>query len=200
MDNNRIAGNLIDIVNELVQQTLESRDRTILCKVKEKRTDGSYDVSYIPEGDGGINGIFNMTRYDLAVGDYVYVFKPWNQSASSFICGVKNASEAKTLAGSSSSSSGSVAGAITSSGTLLDVINGQIALGDLAILDKVSEDDLDDALKKKINNGTASNYITSVDGSQLNVKDGRLSVKAISTDLLVQGEQEVVLGDVSDEN
>lgn len=200
MDNNRIAGNLIDIVNELVQQTLENRDRTILCRIKEKRTDGSYDVFYIPEGDGGINRIFNMTRYDLAVGDYVYVFKPWNQSASSFICGVKNASEAKTLVGSSSSSSGTITGAITSSRTLLDVINGQLALGDLAILDKVSENDLDDALKKKINSGAGNNYITSVNESQLNVKDKHLSIKAISTDLLVQGKQEVILGDVNDEN
>lgn len=195
MNNNKIAGDLLDIITEVVQQTTERQDKIVLCQIRNINSDGSYDVSYIPVGDGGINGILNMTKYSPGVGDYVYVLKPWNQSANAFICSVQNVSAAQSI---TEDAKNEIYGGKTTSGTLLDVVDGRITLGNLAAYDQVSEDMLDESLKKKINDSSGKGYITSVNANQMTVSNGRLTIDEITTDIIENGEKEVVIGEVSD--
>lgn len=63
-----------------------------------------------------------------------------------------------------------------------------IELGALASKDKIVEEDVDSTLLGKI-----TNYISSVETAEFTVEGGKLSAKALSTDKLVQGTQELIL-------
>lgn len=63
-----------------------------------------------------------------------------------------------------------------------------IELGALASKDKIVEADVDSTLLGKI-----TNYISSVEAAEFTVEGGKLSAKALSTDKLVQGTQELIL-------
>lgn len=63
-----------------------------------------------------------------------------------------------------------------------------IELGALASKDKIVEVDVDSTLLGKI-----TNYISSVEAAEFTVEGGKLSAKALSTDKLVQGTQELIL-------
>ena len=63
-----------------------------------------------------------------------------------------------------------------------------IELGALASKDKIVEADVDSTLLGKI-----TNYISSVETAEFTVEGGKLSAKALSTDKLVQGTQELIL-------
>lgn len=70
------------------------------------------------------------------------------------------------------------------------IVDINIPTGALAAKDKVSEEDLDKSLLDKVNK---AEFISSVDTDQLLITEAKLSIKAISTDLLVQGENELIL-------
>ena len=63
-----------------------------------------------------------------------------------------------------------------------------IELGALASKDKIVEADVDSTLLGKI-----TNYISSIEAAEFTVEGGKLSAKALSTDKLVQGTQELIL-------
>ena len=63
-----------------------------------------------------------------------------------------------------------------------------IELGALASKDKIVEADVDSTLL-----GNITNYISSVEAAEFTVEGGKLSAKALSTDKLVQGTQELIL-------
>lgn len=70
------------------------------------------------------------------------------------------------------------------------IVDITIPTGALAGKDKVAEEDLDETLAAKVNK---AEFISSVDTDQLNVADAKLSIKAVSTDLLTQGTDELIL-------
>lgn len=70
------------------------------------------------------------------------------------------------------------------------IVDISVPKGALASKDKVAEDDLDETLLAKVNK---AEYISSIDENQLSVTSAKLSIKAVSTDLLVQGENELIL-------
>ena len=70
------------------------------------------------------------------------------------------------------------------------IVDITIPTGALAGKDKVAEADLDESLVAKVNK---AEFISSVNTDQLNVVDAKLSIKAVSTDLLTQGETELIL-------
>lgn len=70
------------------------------------------------------------------------------------------------------------------------IVDIAVPTGALAAKDKVAEEDLDESLLAKVNK---AEFISAVDADQLNVVGAKLSIKAVSTDLLVQGEQELVI-------
>ena len=70
------------------------------------------------------------------------------------------------------------------------IVDITIPTGALAGKDKVAEADLDETLAAKVNK---AEFISSVDTDQLKVADAKLSIKAVSTDLLTQGTDELIL-------
>lgn len=70
------------------------------------------------------------------------------------------------------------------------IVDITIPTGALAGKDKVAETDLDESLVAKVNK---AEFISSVNTDQLAVADAKLSIKAVSTDLLTQGETELIL-------
>lgn len=70
------------------------------------------------------------------------------------------------------------------------IVDIAVPTGALAAKDTVVEADLDETLLAKVNR---AEFISSVDDDQLNVAGAKLSIKAVSTDLLIQGENELVI-------
>lgn len=70
------------------------------------------------------------------------------------------------------------------------IVDISVPKGALASKDKVTEDDLDETLLAKVNK---VEYISSIDENQLDVTNAKLSIKAVSTDLLTQGANELIL-------
>lgn len=83
---------------------------------------------------------------------------------------------------------------INGSESVLPLVGGIVDIavptGALAAKDKVAEADLDETLLTKVNK---AEFISAVDADQLTVADAKLSIKAVSTDLLIQGRSELVL-------
>lgn len=70
------------------------------------------------------------------------------------------------------------------------IVDISIPTGALASKDKVAESDLDESLVAKVNK---AEFISSVNTDQLAVAGAKLSIKAVSTDLLTQGENELII-------
>lgn len=70
------------------------------------------------------------------------------------------------------------------------IVDISVPKGALASKDKVTEEDLEETLLAKVNK---AEYISSVESTQLDVTAAKLSIKAVSTDLLVQGTKELIL-------
>lgn len=70
------------------------------------------------------------------------------------------------------------------------IVNIAVPKGALASKDKVAEEDLDETLLAKVNK---AEYISSINETQLDVTATKLSIKAVSTDLLTQGDKELIL-------
>ena len=70
------------------------------------------------------------------------------------------------------------------------IVDIAVPKGALASKDKVAEEDLDETLLAKVNK---AEYISSINETQLDVTAAKLSIKAVSTDLLTQGTNELIL-------
>lgn len=70
------------------------------------------------------------------------------------------------------------------------IVDIAVPKGALASKDKVAEEDLDETLLAKVNK---AEYISSINETQLDVTAAKLSIKAVSTDLLTQGDKELIL-------
>lgn len=70
------------------------------------------------------------------------------------------------------------------------IVDISVPKGALASKDKVAEEDLEETLLAKVNK---AEYISSVESTQLDVTAAKLSIKAVSTDLLTQGVNELIL-------
>lgn len=86
MESEKAANLMVDIIKDIIQQELSKRDCTILCMIREKKDENHYDVSIVPDNNTIIRNVTNMTKFELSVGDYVYVYKINNQLSNSFIC------------------------------------------------------------------------------------------------------------------
>ena len=82
----RAANELVDIIRDVVRQELNKIDSTILCQVKAIKGEDHYDVAIVPDDQTYLRNVVNMTKFDLEVGDYVYVYKIKNQLGNCFIC------------------------------------------------------------------------------------------------------------------
>lgn len=79
------ANEFVDILRDVVKQEFSKKDSTMLCQVKQKKSGNHYDLSILPGDQVSLKNVANMTRYDLKVGDYVYVYAIRNQFSNCFI-------------------------------------------------------------------------------------------------------------------
>lgn len=84
--NDRDVKELVELFREIVRDELRDRDSTILCQIKAIKDNEHYDVSIVPDDSSYLRNVANMTRFNLEVGDYVYVYKINNQLNNCFIC------------------------------------------------------------------------------------------------------------------
>lgn len=82
----RAADELVDVVRTIVQNELDKRDSTVLCRVASKKDDLHYNVYVVPDQTALVSDVVNMTKFDLNVGDYCYVYKIGGSYTNCFIC------------------------------------------------------------------------------------------------------------------
>lgn len=85
-DEKLLADNMVDIIRGIVREEINKTDSTILCQVKNIRSDNSADMIPVSDRSLILKNIPNMTKFDLSVGDYVYLYKINNQLDNSFVC------------------------------------------------------------------------------------------------------------------
>ena len=85
-NSDKAANELVDIIRNVIQQELSKIDSTILCQIKQQKDADHYDVVIVPDEEISLRNVVNMTKFDLQVGDYVYVYKIRNQLSNCFIC------------------------------------------------------------------------------------------------------------------
>lgn len=84
-NDNRAVNDLVDIIRDIIRQEIAGLDSTVLCQIKSKKGENHYDVTIVPDDKTVVRNVVNMTKFDLEVGDYVYIFKIKNQLSNSFI-------------------------------------------------------------------------------------------------------------------
>lgn len=85
-DEKLLADNMVDIIRGIVREEINKTDSTILCQVKNIRSDNSADMIPVSDRSLILKNIPNMTKFSLSVGDYVYLYKINNQLDNSFVC------------------------------------------------------------------------------------------------------------------
>lgn len=85
-DEKLLADNMVDIIRGIVREEINKTDSTILCQVKNIRSDNSADMIPVSDQSLILKNIPNMTKFSLSVGDYVYLYKINNQLDNSFVC------------------------------------------------------------------------------------------------------------------
>ena len=85
-DEKLLADNMVDIIRGVVREEINKTDSTILCQVKNIRSNNSADMIPVSDRSLILKNIPNMTKFDLSVGDYVYLYKINNQLDNSFVC------------------------------------------------------------------------------------------------------------------
>lgn len=105
---------------------------------------------------------------------------------------IANEKSIETINGTLSTLDGAAVKEVQLNGTKIEPAEGgivNIVTGELAAKDKIAEADVDSTLLAKI-----TNYVSSVEATQMEVSEaGKLSITSISTDIIAQGEQELVL-------
>lgn len=85
-DEKFVADNMVDIIRDIVREEVNKTDSTLLCRVKNIYSENAVDVIPVSDKTLILHNIPNMTKYDLSIGDYVYIYKIGNQLDNSFIC------------------------------------------------------------------------------------------------------------------
>ena len=80
------ANELVDVIRDLIQQELSKRDSTTLCEVVEKVSDDHYNLCTVSDPDTILHNVVNMTKFELKIGDFVYIYNLNGQLNNSFIC------------------------------------------------------------------------------------------------------------------
>lgn len=85
MGMDKTAGDLVNIIRDIVREELSHMDNTIVCQVASVNNDGTYDLYIVSDIKNIIHGISSISSAQLKVGDYVNVYKVKNQLNNSFI-------------------------------------------------------------------------------------------------------------------
>lgn len=85
-DEKFVADSMVDIIRGIVREEINKTDSTLLCQVKNIYSENAVDVVPMSDRKLLLHNVPNMTKFDLNIGDYVYVYKINNQLDNSFIC------------------------------------------------------------------------------------------------------------------
>lgn len=97
-DKNVIANNFVDILRDVIRQEISELDTTLLCKVANINSNGSYDVWIEPDEQTIIHNVQSISDSKIEINDYVYVYKIRNQLNNSFIIKKVGASSPSDIA------------------------------------------------------------------------------------------------------
>ena len=85
-ENNRVAAaNMVELIRELIQQELVKEDNTATCQIMACNSDGSYDITILPDEITLIKSVKSITPENLKQGDYAYVYKFKNKLSNAII-------------------------------------------------------------------------------------------------------------------
>lgn len=85
-DEKFVADSMVDIIRGIVREEINKTDSTLLCCVKNIYSENAVDVIPVSDKTLILHNIPNMTKYNLNIGDYVYIYKVNNQLDNSFVC------------------------------------------------------------------------------------------------------------------
>lgn len=85
-DEKFVADSMVDIIRGIVREEINKTDSTLLCRVKNIYSENAVDVIPVSDKTLILHNIPNMTKYDLNIGDYVYIYRVNNQLDNSFVC------------------------------------------------------------------------------------------------------------------
>lgn len=85
-DEKFVADSMVDIIRGIVREEINKTDSTLLCRVKNIYSKNAVDVIPVSDKTLILHNIPNMTKYDLNIGDYVYIYRVNNQLDNSFVC------------------------------------------------------------------------------------------------------------------
>ena len=93
-DQQKEAGELIELVRETVGQVLITRDSTAVCEVESVNADGTLNLFVLPDKQTSIKNITNQCRFDFKAGDTALLYLIGNRLSNSFVIAKYNAKPA----------------------------------------------------------------------------------------------------------
>ena len=79
------AGELIELVRETIRQELSAKDSTAICVVESVNTDGTLNLFVLPDKQTSIKNITNQCRFDFKAGDTALLYLIGNRMSNSFV-------------------------------------------------------------------------------------------------------------------
>lgn len=105
-DEKFVADSMVDIIRGIVREEINKTDSTLLCCVKNIYSENAVDVVPVSDKTLTLHNIPNMTKYNLNIGDYVYIYRINNQLDNSFVCYVLGKNPVETSYSASNMSAG----------------------------------------------------------------------------------------------
>lgn len=90
------AGDLIDIIREVISQEMANHDTTAVCRVQSVNDDGTLNLFILPDIQNPITNIINQCRFDFNPGDTALLYKIRNRVSNSFVIAKYNAKAGDT--------------------------------------------------------------------------------------------------------
>ena len=87
------AGELIELVRETIRQELSAKDSTAICIVESINTDGTLNLFVLPDKQTSIKNIINQCRFDFKAGDTALLYLIGNRLSNSFVIAKYNAKQ-----------------------------------------------------------------------------------------------------------
>lgn len=85
------AGELIELVREIIRQESSTKDSTAICIVESVNANGTLNLFVLPDKQTSIKNITNQCRFDFKAGDTALLYLIGNRLSNSFVIAKYNA-------------------------------------------------------------------------------------------------------------
>lgn len=75
----------LNLIQELINQSLDKMDQTSLCIVQSVNNDGSLNIYFLSDKNTIVYNIINASKYTFAPGDGAILYKIKNQVGNAFV-------------------------------------------------------------------------------------------------------------------